>query len=135
MKNMKEILDTAKVIAVYGASIKPERSSCRIAKYLMAKGYTVYPINKMYAGQKLAGREILATISDVPEKIDILNVFRKSVFLPEILPETLKVKPKTVWLQLEIRNEDVEKQLKDAGIEVITDHCIYTVHSGKPGEI
>ena len=130
---MKQILAKSKVIVVYGASTNPERSSCRIAKYLMAKGYTVYPVSKVYAGKKLGGREILPSIADVPESIDILDVFRRSEFLPEILPDTLKVKPEIVWLQLGISNPEVEQKLKSTGIKVVKDVCIYNIHSGKKG--
>ncbi len=129
-EDLRRILTDAKVIAVYGASTNPERTSHIITKHLIEKGYTVYPVNKMYAGKEIGGQEIVASISDVPEKIDILDVFRASAFLPEILPETLAVKPKCVWLQLEIHNEEVEREIKEAGIDLVTDECIHVVHIG-----
>lgn len=129
-EKLKQILTDAKVIAIYGASINPERTSHIITKHMIEKGYTIYPVNKMYAGKEIGGRKIVASISDVPEKIDILNVFRASAFLPEILPETLAVKPKCVWLQLEIHHDEVEKKIKDAGIDLVTDECIHVVHIG-----
>jgi uncharacterized protein len=135
MEQLKQLLAESKVIAVYGASTNPQRSSCRITKYLMAKGYTVYPVSKVYAGKRLGGREILPSIADVPEPIDILDVFRRSEFLDEISIDTLKVKPKVVWLQLGISNPEVEQKFVDSGIQVVKDVCIYNVHSGKEGNI
>ena len=122
MKTTCEILKEAKTIAVVGISNKPGRDSGRIALFLKERGYNVVgvnPVQKDFDGIKIYNR-----LTDIEQDIDIVNVFRNSSAIPDIIPDVLVKKPKVLWLQLGIRNDDAVKPAEDSGIQVIQDTCI-----------
>jgi uncharacterized protein len=121
MRTTCEILKQSKTIAVVGISSKPERDSGRIALFLKNKGYNVvgvHPTQKDFDGIK-----VYRSLKDIEFPIDIVDVFRNSASIPQLIPDVLEVKPKVLWLQIGIRNDEAVKPAIDAGIEVIQDEC------------
>lgn len=119
---MRDVLTNAKVIAVVGHSDKPERTSYRIAQFLREAGYKVYPVNPVV--NEIDGQPSYAALRDIPEAVDIVNVFRRSEYLPEIVEEAIAVNAKTIWAQLGIYDEKSAQKALDAGINVVMDACI-----------
>jgi predicted CoA-binding protein len=119
---IRNILMRAKTIAVVGASDKPYRDSNRIAEYLMRKGYTVYPVNPAY--KETNGVQCYPDLASLPVPVDIVDVFRNSNAVDEVVTQAISVKAKTVWLQYGVVNEVAASRAESAGIAVIMDHCI-----------
>lgn len=119
---LKHILADAKNIAVVGHSDKPDRDSYRIAQFLRSIGYSVFPVNPMV--QEIDGRRCYVSLKDVPEPIDIVNVFRRSEYLMEVVEEAIEVHAKTVWAQLGVEDAKATQKAKDAGLNIITNACI-----------
>jgi predicted CoA-binding protein len=119
---MRDVLIHAKVIAVVGHSNQPERTSYRIAQFLRETGYTVYPVNPMVS--EIDGQPSYASLRDLPEIVDIVNVFRRSEYLPEIVEEAITVNAQTVWAQLGVYDELSAQKALNAGLNVVMDACI-----------
>ena len=122
MKTTCEILKETKTIAVVGISNKPGRDSGRIALFLKDRGYNVigvHPVQKDFEGIK-----IYQKLTDIEQDIDIVDVFRNSNSIPGLIPDVLIKKPKVLWLQLGIRNDEAVKPAEEEGIQVIQDKCI-----------
>ena len=122
MRTLCEILKESKTIAVVGISAKPDRDSGRIAVFLKDRGYNVigvHPFQKDFAGIKIYPR-----LTDIEEDIDIVDVFRNSKSIPDLISDVLIKKPKVLWLQLGVRNDEAVKPAEDEGIQVIQDMCI-----------
>ena len=127
--NICEILKTTKTIAVVGISSNPMRTSRDIAEYLVLHGYDVVGVNPNKNFTDANGIKVYNNLEEIPHKIDIVNVFRRSEDIPFIIPDVLKIKPKYLWLQLGIRNDNAVKNVVDAGIQTIQDTCIKIAHS------
>jgi uncharacterized protein len=127
MKTTCEILKESKTIAVVGISSKPGRDSGRIALFLKDKGYNVLGVNPVQ--KDFDGIKVYAKLTDIEEEIDIVDVFRNSDSIPELIPDVLQKKPKVLWLQLGIRNDDAVKPAEELGIQVIQDKCIAIEYS------
>lgn len=125
-----KILEDARTIAVVGISSNPGKTSRNIARYLVKAGYEVFGVNPNHAGKEFGGIKIYENLEAIPGKIDIVDVFLRSEKINEIIDNVLAVKPKVLWLQLGIRNDEAVKPAEDAGITVIQDTCIYVEHSG-----
>ena len=125
-KLLKEILEEAKTIAVVGASPKPWRDSGRIAEFLVASGYKVFPVNPAY--QEVLGMKCYPDLKSIPERIDIVNVFRESSAVPEIVNEAIGIAAPTIWLQQGVINDAAAMEAEAAGMNVIMDHCILVDH-------
>ena len=119
---MRDVLIHAKVIAVVGHSDKPDRTSYCIAQFLREAGYKVYPVNPMVS--EIDGQPSYASLRDIPELVDIVNVFRRSEYLPEIVEDAIAVNAKTVWAQLGVYDELSAQKALDAGRNVVMDACI-----------
>lgn len=117
------ILKNTKTIALLGASNKPERASYKVMAFLIARGYQVFPVNPMLAGQQLLGREVYASLHDIPEPIDMLDVFRQSQYLVDIVVEANKAKVKFIWAQLGVMDSKAELFAKENGMVMIVDSC------------
>lgn len=125
---MRQILEEARVIAMVGESNDHYYTSYQVAQYLKQMGYKVYPVNPTI--DEVDGDKSYPTLADVPEPIDIVDVFRNPDFLPEIIGEALAVKAKTIWTQLGVVSLDdtPEQNAQAAGLKVVLDRCIRTEH-------
>lgn len=123
---MREVLKQAKIIAVVGHSDKPHRTSYQIAQYLRSVGYTVYPVNPTV--DTIDGETSYATLADVPEAIDIVNVFRRSEYLEDIVRNAKAINAKTVWAQLGVGDENAEAITLEADINIASNRCIKVEH-------
>lgn len=127
LKEICKILSEAKTIAVVGLSDNPDRTSRQIAEFLVDKGYKVVGVNPKI--KKSGEIDVYPSLSDVPFEVDIVDVFRRSEDIPEIIPKVLKKNPKTLWLQQGIRNDDAVKPVIEKGIYTIQDKCIAVYYS------
>jgi predicted CoA-binding protein len=119
---MRDVLTNAKVIAVVGHSDKPERTSYRIAQFLQEIGYNVYPVNPLV--NEIDGQPSYSSLKDVPEPIDIVNVFRRLEYLSAIVDEAIAVNARTVWAQLGVYDQQSAQKALDAGLNIVMDACI-----------
>lgn len=118
-------LKDCQTIAIIGLSDKEDRTSHRISAFMQAKGYKIIPINPKLAGQKILGEQVYASLKEVPETIDIVNIFRRSEFLPAIAEEFVQTNAKVFWAQLGIENEEAVAILQKAKrYDIVMDRCI-----------
>lgn len=121
-RTLRQILTRPKTIAVVGHSDKPDRTSYQIAQFLRSVGYKVYPVNPTV--QEIDGQRCYASLSEVPEPIDIVNVFRRSQYLAEMVDEAIAVQAKTVWAQIGVADAAAGQRAIDAGLNVVMNACI-----------
>ncbi len=119
---IKEILSNSDIIAVVGLSDKPDRISYMVSEAMMAKGYTIIPVNPN--ANEILGQKSYATLKDIPVSVDIVNVFRRPEHTPPVAEEAAAIGAKTLWLQLGIANEEAADIASAAGMNVIMDRCI-----------
>jgi O-acetylhomoserine (thiol)-lyase len=120
---IRAILERVRTIAMVGASSNWNRPSYFVMKYLQGKGYRVVPVNPGIAGQTLLGEKVYATLRDIPEKIDMVDVFRAARETPAIVEDAIAIGAPVVWMQLGIRNDEAAATAEAAGIEVIMNRC------------
>ena len=122
---IRGILNTVKTIAMVGASAKDNRPSYFAFKYLGERGYNMIPINPGLAGKELLGRKIYARLSEVPEPIDMVDIFRASNYALPVVQEalTLNPKPRVIWMQLGIRNDEAAALAQANGMKVVMNRC------------
>ncbi|MFS0553454.1 CoA-binding protein [Brevibacillus sp. 179-C9.3 HS] len=127
----RQLLEDAKTIAVVGLSNKPDRTSYMVAQAMQHAGYTIIPVNPVIAGETVLGEKALASLSEIDQQVDIVNVFRRSEDMMPVAEEALKMqnKPKVFWMQQGIANEEAAKLVADQGIEVVQDMCIKVDHA------
>ncbi len=120
---LRAILQRVKTIAMVGASSNWNRPSYFVMKYLQGKGYRVIPVNPGIAGQMLLGEKVYASLRDIPEPVDMVDVFRAAREAPAIVEDAIAIGAKVVWMQLGIRNDAAAAKAESAGIEVIMNRC------------
>jgi len=125
-QELKALLQTAKNIAVVGASNKPWRDSNGIMEYLIKEGYNVIPVNPAY--DEVLGKKCYPNLKNIPETIDIVDIFRNPAEVMPIIEDAIAVHAKVVWMQLTVVNEDAKKKAEDAGLVVMMDRCILIEH-------
>jgi len=127
-EDMRHILEQSRVIAMVGESNDHYYSSYQVAQYLKAMGYTVYPVNPNIAA--VDGDRSYPSLADVPEPIDVVDVFRNPVYLDEVVDEAIAVGAKTLWAQLDVVSIDQrpERKARAAGMRVVSNRCIRTEH-------
>jgi len=124
--DIRKLLTNAKTIAVVGLSNSPLRPSHGVSAYLQSHGYRIIPVNPQIKGA--LGEKAVATLSAIHEKIDIVDVFRRSEFVPEIVDEAIHLKLPVLWLQEGVIHEEAAAKARQAGIFVVMDHCILKEH-------
>ena len=131
------ILHSVNSIALIGASPKDVRPSNIVVRYLVAKGYEVFPINPGHAGKQLYGRTIYASLSDVPKRIDMVEVFRGASVMPAVVEETLALpdRPDVLWAQLTVRHDEAARVAEAAGLKVVMNRCPKIEYGRLSGEI
>lgn len=119
------VLKSTKTIALVGASPNPDRPSNRVMGFLLQRGYRVFPVNPGQAGKQILGQEVYASLADVPEPVDMVDVFRASEYLDSVVDEALALDqlPKVIWAQLGVRDDQASVKAEAAGIQVIMDRC------------
>ena len=122
---IRNILVTVRTIAMVGISPKDNRPSFFAFKYLMERGYRMIPVNPGQAGERILGQKVYAKLSDIPEPVDMVDIFRSSEHVLPIVKEalTLKPPPQVVWMQLTVRNDEAAKLAEDAGLKVVMNRC------------
>ena len=120
---LRSILQRVKTIALVGASPNWNRPSYFVMKYLQSKGYRVIPVNPGIAGKPLLGETAYASLRDIPEPIDMVDVFRASDEVPPIVDDAIAIGAKVVWMQLGVRNDAAAKKAEAAGLEVVMNRC------------
>ena len=123
MNNIKEILSKYKKIAMVGVSNDPTKASTIVMKYMQKYGFKVYPVNPKAEGQKILGEDVCGKITDIKDKVDIVNVFRPSKEALDIAKDSINIKAKVLWLQLGIKNEQAKKLVIKNNIDYIEDRC------------
>lgn len=121
--DIAEILTNTNTIALVGASDKPDRPSYRVMAWLLEQGYHVIPVSPKVAGKTLLGQKGYATLAEIPEKVDMVDVFRNSEAAWEVAQEAIAIGAKTLWLQLGVINEQAAVLARDAGLNVVMDKC------------
>ena len=138
-EHIKSILRSTKTIAMVGASSNDMRPSYFAMMYLLAKGYTIHPINPAMAGKKILGQTVYASLKDVPAPVDMIEIFRASEFAPEVVREALEERErlglKVIWMQLGVVSEEAAEMALAAGLAVIMDRCPKIEHGRFSGEI
>jgi uncharacterized protein len=131
------ILNSVRTVAVVGASANDVRPSFFVTKYLIDKGFTVFPINPGHAGKEILGRMTYAKLADIPEPIDMVDIFRASSAVPRIVDEVLALTPlpKVIWMQLTVRHDEAAAKAEAAGINVVMDRCPKIEYGRLSGEI
>lgn len=134
---IRGILNTVKTVAMVGFSPKENRPSYFVFKYLLERGYRVIPVNPGQAGKEVLGQKVYASLSDIPEPIDMVDIFRGSENVPPIVEEalTLTPKPSVIWMQLTVRNDEAARRAEDAGMKVVMNRCPKIEWSRLNGEL
>ncbi|MDH3195882.1 MAG: CoA-binding protein [Hyphomicrobiales bacterium] len=134
---IRAVLDGVRTIAMVGASAKDVRPSYFVLKYLLAKGYRVIPVNPGQAGKDILGQKVYGALADIAEPVDMVDIFRSSEAAAEIVDEALALepKPKVIWMQLGVRNDEAAARAEAAGLRVIMNRCPKIEYGRLSGEI
>ena len=125
-KEMKEILLSIKTIASVGLSSNQEKESFWIVSYLKEQGYKIIPVNP--TATEILGEKVYPSLSAIPDKVDVVQVFRKSEDVPPVVEEAIKIGAKVVWMQEGIVNEEAAQKAREAGLQVVMDACMRATH-------
>ena len=125
-EEIAELLKHSRTIAVVGISKKPERDSYKVAKYLKEHGYKIIPVNPRY--DEVLGEKCYPDLKSIPEKIDIVDIFRKPDAIPPIVDEAIEVGAKAVWMQLGLAHNEAAEKARKAGLQVVMSKCIKIEH-------
>jgi predicted CoA-binding protein len=125
-RNIPELLNNSKHIAIVGLSNKPNRISYGVGSYLLQAGFNILPVNPNY--DSILGLKCYPNLTEIPHSIDIVNIFRRSENVPSIVEEAISIKPKVIWMQLGIVNEQAAKLAIDSGLQVVMNRCIKIEH-------
>jgi predicted CoA-binding protein len=124
--SIKEILETYKTIAVVGLSSQTWRPSYSVSRYMQKAGYRIIPVNPRET--EVLGEKTYATLDDVPEPFDIVDIFRRPEYVPEIVEAAIRRNARVIWMQLGVRNDAAADRARSAGLEVVMERCILLEH-------
>lgn len=125
-RTIGQILDASKTIAVVGLSSDPMKPSYGVSEYMQRRGYRVIPVNPKET--EVLGEKAYARLEDIPEPVDIVNVFRRPAQTPEVAASAVAIGAKALWLQSDIENEEARQIAEAGGLDVVMDRCILTEH-------
>jgi predicted CoA-binding protein len=132
---LRGILGDVRTIAMVGASEHWNRPSFFAMKYLQGKGYRVIPINPQAKGEEILGEKVYSALAQVPEKIDMVDIFRRAEAVPEIVDQAIATGAKVVWMQLGVRHDAAAAKAEAAGLKVVMDRCPKIEYSRLNGEL
>jgi predicted CoA-binding protein len=130
---IEQILKTCHTVAMVGASPNPDRTSNQVFNYLTKHGYKVIPVNP--TATEVSGEKCYASLSGIPEKVDVVDIFRRSEDCLSIVEEAIKIGAKAVWMQEGVVNGEAEARALTAGLQVIMDHCMMKEHKRLAGQV
>ena len=122
----EKLLLSSKVIAVVGLSSRRSRPSYGVSEYMQAQGYRIIPVNP--GETEVLGEKAFATLDEIPQPVDIVDIFRKSESVPEIVDAAIRIGARGVWMQEGVVNEEAAAKARAAGLEVVMDRCILKEH-------
>ena len=123
LNNPVDILKNVNSIAIVGISSKEERDSYKVMKFLIERGYKVFPVNPNEEGKYILGRKCYKNLTDIDDEVDMVDVFRKKEFVYDVAKEAIEINAKVLWTQLDIFCEDSANLAKDAGLTVVMNKC------------
>ena len=124
-EQIKQLLDSTHRIAVLGIKPDPDQPAYYVPEYAQRAGYEIVPVPVYYKDlTEMLGEKVYRKLTDIPGAIDMVNVFRRPVDIPQHVDDMIAKKPKSVWFQLGIRNDEAAERLARAGIDVVQDHCL-----------
>ena len=126
MEEIEGILKEGRTVAVVGLSPKPDRPSYVVARYLQAQGYRIIPVNPN--AQEILGEKAYPTVLSIPEKVDIVDIFRRPEEVPPVVEEAIRIGARVVWMQEGIAHEGAARRAKEAGLKVVMDRCLKKEH-------
>jgi predicted CoA-binding protein len=129
ISTLRRILQENRVIAVVGLSADWFRPSYFAAKYMQQHGYRIIPVNPRYAGQKVLGETGYASLKDIPDKVDLVDVFRRSEDVMPIAEDAIAIGARALWQQIGVRNEAAAEAARKAGLDVVIDRCVKIEHA------
>ncbi len=132
---IRGILETSRIFAFVGASANESRPSYFAMKYLLAKGYRIIPVNPGQAGGEILGQKVYASLKDIPEPVDVVDIFRASDAALPIVRDAIAIGAKIVWMQLGVRNDEAAKLAEEAGLKVVMNRCPKIEYGRMSGEI
>ena len=124
---IKDILETNKTVAIVGLSNKPERDSYKVAEYLKGRGYKIIPVNPGLP--EILGEKSYPDLVSIPDKVDVVDIFRNVEAIPGIVDEAVKIKAKVVWMQLGLSHNESAQKALDAGLKVVQARCMKIEHT------
>lgn len=132
MRAEEEILKSSRVVAIVGLSPKKDRPSYGVASYLKEHGYRIIPVNPQ--AKEILGEPSYPDLASIPEPVDVVDIFRRSEEVPDIVEQAIKIGAKAVWMQEEVIHEEAAARARDAGIKVVMDRCMKKEHQRMQGE-
>ena len=130
-----DILKNNRVVAMVGASPNWNRPSSFAMKYLQSKGYRVIPVNPVALGQEILGEKVYANLKEIPVKVDIVDIFRRSEAVPPIVDDAIAIGAKVVWMQLGVRQDEAAAKAERAGLKVVMNRCMKIEFGRLSGEL
>ena len=125
--SIKEILETYKTIAVVGLSSQRGRASYSVSQYMQKHGYRIIPVNPNET--EVLGEKAYASLDDVPESFEIVDIFRRPEYVPDVVEAAIRRNARVIWMQLGVVNEEAAARARAAGLEVVMDRCILQDHA------
>ena len=126
---LRRILRDNRTVAVVGLSAEWHRPSFFVAKYLQQHGYRVIPVNPRYAGQQILGETVYASLLDIPDKVDMVNVFRRTGEVLSVAQQALQIGARCLWQQIGVVNTEADALARSAGLDSVMDRCVKIEHA------
>ena len=120
---LRGIFGRLKTIALVGASPRPDRPSYRVMRFLQSRGFRVIPVNPQAIGEIIHGEKVRASLTDISEPIDMVDIFRRSELVAPVVDEAIAKKAKIIWMQLDVRDDKAAAKAEAAGIDVVMNRC------------
>ena len=120
---IERVLTESRTIALVGASPRADRASFGVMRFLQSRGHKVYPVNPIEAGNTINGETVLASLDDLPAPVDMVDIFRRSSQAGEVVDDAIRIGARTVWMQLNVIDDDAAHRAEQEGLTVIMDRC------------